>query len=177
MDKAQVYAKALNIELESASPTSVDLTAIPAISEVLSTAQPASVMENEPPAVQAPANNELVVDDASVTDYVQRYNEIVLGERPVNAGNVVLVVLIALALVGGGSFVVYNEIKLRDAAAQTRAVDGEYPADVVAMLPAVSALNVKTRRALSKLLKQPAKAEKVMSLLDTLAPDDKESTE
>ena len=44
-----------------------------------------------------------------MVDYAQRYNEIVLGERPVNWGNIALIGLIALVVVGGGGFVLFNE--------------------------------------------------------------------
>ena len=44
-------------------------------------------------------------------DYVQHYNQIVLGEHPVNWGDIALIGLIGLVALGGGGFVVFNEVQ------------------------------------------------------------------
>ena len=66
----------------------------------------------------------MVVNDPNLVDYVQRYNEIVLGERPVNWGNIILIGLIGLVVVGGGGFVIFNEMRLRLASADDQAGRG-----------------------------------------------------
>ncbi len=154
--RAQVYATALNIsfgrgggssassssdapggssESDSASQTTDESSALPQV------------------AIGIPMSNELAVDDPNLVDYVQRYNEIVLGERPVNVGNIVLVVLIGMIVVLGGGFVLINEMRINARAHAPRMVEGDYPADVVEMLPGIAQLKADTRKSLGKLIK------------------------
>ena len=62
----------------------------------------------------------MVIDDASLVDYVQRYDEIVLGKQPTNWGNIILSVLIGVLVVGGGGFVILNEIRNHTVLGETR---------------------------------------------------------
>ncbi len=177
MEKAAVYAKVLNVELVtsgSASTTSEPAaTVVPASAGSAPTAlPPTSVPVEVRAAISNQSGGEIVVDDPNMVDYVLRYHEIVLGERPVNQGNVILVALIALVLVGGGGFVAYNELRLRLAASGTKKVAGEYPADVIDMLPAIAELKTETRRSLRSILSQPKKTDKVLSAVDKLVSDD-----
>ena len=55
------------------------------------------------------ASIKLDINDPNVVDYVQRYNTLVLGEKPVNPGNMIVGGLIGIVLLGGGAFVIYNE--------------------------------------------------------------------
>jgi hypothetical protein len=118
------------------------------------------------------SNGEMVVNDPNVVDYVQRYNEIVLGQRPVNPGNIVLIVLIGLVVLAGGGFVTFNELRLRAAAAATRRVEGEFPAEVVDMLPDLARLKPQTRNSLKNILKNPRKTDKVLGVVDSLVSDE-----
>ena len=184
-DRAQVYAAVLGVDLGSGSGDSGTAAPTDAPSDEdfwgggssadTAPAQPTQASEPvaEQSVVSIPVSNALVVDDASLVDYTQRYNEIVLGERPVNWGNIALLVMIGLLIVGGGGFVVLNEIRVSTAHEVTRKVDGEYPADVVEMLPALTALKVQTRRALKRLLANPQKTDQVLGLIDTLVSDEK----
>jgi hypothetical protein len=173
-ERAQVYAVALGIDLngggssDQPAPTSVPTTAPTPSGEQPAASTPVS----EPLAVSVPADNELVVNDPNVVDYVQRYNEIVLGERPVNWGNIILIGLIGLVVVAGGGFVIFNEMRLRLASIETRQVVGEYPAEVVDMLPAIAGLKSQTLKSLKNILSQPKKTDKVLSAVESLMSDE-----
>jgi len=173
-ERAQVYATILNVELGSGAGGSGQANLTPApITNEPSPQITVSAPVAEQPAAVIPADNQLVVDDPNVVDYVQRYNEIVLGERPVNVGNIALVVLIAVVVIGGGGFVIINEIRRSQAFAAARPVEGEYPADIVEMLPTIAQLKYETRKSLRNLLTNPKKTDAVLGLGNTLDPDKK----
>ena len=177
MERAQVYATILNVKLDSSGSSPVQSaptnTPAAAVSEVQATQPPAAVQPTAQQVVSnAPVNNEVVVNDPNTIDYVQRYNEIVLGQRPVNWGNIVLIALIAIVIVGGGGFVMLNEMRLRLASPKLATAEGQYPADVVEMLPALARLKLQTRQALKKILNNPKKTDKVLTVIDTLVSDD-----
>ncbi len=71
---------------------------------------------------------------------LQNYNEIVLGKKPINWGNMILIGMIGLMVVGGGGFVVTREKLVNVKFGDTRKVEEEYPADVVEMLPKIAGL-------------------------------------
>ncbi|MEW5872193.1 MAG: cytochrome c3 family protein [Chloroflexota bacterium] len=160
-ERAQVYASALGVEIgEGFTPTGGTLA-----------------VEGETASLQtslsAPVATELDVDDPNLVDYVQRYNEIVLGRRPVNVGNAILVVLIGLVAIGGSGYVFYNEVLSKLSLGNTKKVDGEYPDDVVDMLPAIANLKVQSRKTLRSILDNPQKLELVLRLIGLLALDEK----
>lgn len=161
-ERAQVYASALGVEIGSGN------TAAPA-EPASATATPAS----SEPAASAPVSTTLNVDDPNLVDYTQRYNEIVLGEHPVNWGNVILLVMIGMLLVGGGGFVVTNEKLVKVSFGDTKKVEGEYPSDVVALLPAIAGLKPQARKSLKNILDHPKKTEKVLGLMDEVVSDQK----
>ena len=107
-------------------------------------------------------------------DYAARYNEIVLGQKPVNWGNVVLIGMILLLAVGGGGFVVANEKLVNLSFGDTKKAGEEYPADVVDMLPALTRLKASTRQSLKRLIENPKKTEKVLGLIDEIQSDKEE---
>jgi hypothetical protein len=109
-----------------------------------------------------------MVDDPNVVDYVARYNELVLGIRPTNWGNIILGALILFLLVGGGIYIIRNEGLLDFKFGETRSLDKEYPADVVDMLPAIAGLHPKTRQELKHILDHPEKSSKAFDLIETL---------
>ncbi len=168
--RAQVYADALGIDLASASSGGAGSTSDTSTTTTTSTTNTTS--SAAVPVAASPFTAKLSVDDPNVVDYTQRYNEIVLGERPVNWGNIALIIIIELLVVGGGAFVVVNELRRNKLSGKTRQVAGEYPEDVVAMLPALSGLKVQTRHALKKLIANP-QIDKVLSLIDAVVPHDK----
>jgi hypothetical protein len=161
--RAQVYADALGVAIGSGS-------AAPAAAE--SDAAPVAVDS----AVSAPTSNscnEVVVDDPNAIDYAANYEEIVLGKTPTNWGNMILMGMIGLMLVGGGGFVVTREKLINVKFGDTKAVDAEYPADVVDMLPKIAALKADKRKALSNVLDNK-KADKVLDLMDAVTKKDEE---
>ncbi len=160
--RAQVYATALGIEIgggaETASPEAEPTTTEPASSEAV-----ASVL----------VVTELDVDDPNLVDYTQRYNEIVLGKKPVNWGNVILIVMIGMLAVGGGGFVVVNEKLVKVSFGDTKTVEAEYPGDVVDMLPSIASLKPQARKNLKNILDNPRKTEKVLGLIGEIVSDQK----
>ena len=165
--EAETYAVTLGIDLgageggaSSGSQTSAGSTG----SSAPATATPV--------AITVPVSNQPVVDDPNVTDYVERYDEIVLGKRPVNWGNVVLIVLIGMIVVGGGGFVIVNEKLVKVSFGDTRAVGDEYPAEVVDMLPALNGLRPKARKSLKHILSHSGRADRVLELIDEVVTDD-----
>jgi hypothetical protein len=184
MERAQVYTSVLGVSLggDSDSPTLVTTPVDAELATLTTTpveeAAPASEGQSAavPAAEQATAcpvlDRQLVLDDPNTVDYVQRYNEIVLGERPVNWGNIALVGMIVLVAFGGGSFVVFNEVRRSRLSRETVTIEGEYPADVVAMLPDIVRLKSKTRQSLKNILNHPEKTDKVLGLIDAVVSDE-----
>lgn len=160
--RAKVYADALGVTVGSGS-------AAPAAAE--SDAAPVSVDS----AVSAPSNscNEVVVDDPNTINYASNYDEIVLGKKPTNWGNMILMGMIGLMMVGGGGFVVTREKLINVKFGDTKAVDNEYPADVVEMLPKIASLKADTRKSLKNVLDNK-KADKVFDLMDAVTKKDEE---
>jgi hypothetical protein len=112
------------------------------------------------------------LNDPNLVDYAANYDQIVLGKKPTNWGNLLLLGMIGLVLVGGGGFVLNREKLVKISFAETRTVGDEYPAEVVALLPALVKLKPASRKSLRQLLAQPQKADRVFSLLDAVAADE-----
>jgi hypothetical protein len=172
MDRAQVYATALGVELDS-SGSGDGQESIPA-------AQPAGADQSLTTGAANTVNSagltssttEIAYDDPNLVNYVQRYEEIVLGKHPVNWGNVILSVMIGLVLVGGGGYVISNEHLVKISFGETTKVEDEYPTDVAGMLPEIARLKPKTRKSLQKILDHPKKADKVFDLIDSIISDE-----
>jgi len=167
MQLAQVYATTLGVEVGAGGGGSA---ATPASNQPGQTAAPAATEAARPG---------MVVESPDVIDYVQQYNETVLGENQVNWGNVIAGVLIALMALGGGAFIFLNE-KKRWTAAKPIATKAEektpinienYPQEVVALLPQIAALNPRGRKALQILLKDPDAASEILYGLSRLDPE------
>lgn len=162
-ERAQVYADTLGVTLGStdAAPVSAGTESAPVTVDS---------------AVSAPVSNscnEVVVDDPNAVDYAANYDEIVLGRKPLNVGNMILVGMIGLIVVGGGGFVVTREKFINVKFGDTKAVDAEYPVDVVEMLPKIAALKADKRKALKNVLENK-KADKVLDLMDAVTKKDEE---
>jgi hypothetical protein len=165
-ERAQVYATTLGIEIGgSAAPTEAAPAAAAAPIQGLAPANAQAV-------VSAPDTTKLDVSDPNLVDYAQRYDEIVLGKKPVNWGNVILIGLIGLVAVGGGGFVVTREKLVKVSFGDTKKADGEYPVEVVDMLPAIAGLKATSRKSLKKVLDNPKRAEKVLKLMEVVVSDD-----
>lgn len=168
-ERAQVYATALGVTFGSGSTAPTSGT---------SDAAPTSTDATSATAVSSPSSqscNEVVVDDPNTINYTQSYDEIVLGKKPTNWGNTILLGLVGLTLVGGGSLVVTHEKLINVKFGDTRKVDKEYPADVVEMLPKLAGLKTGARKSLQKVLDNPKKADKVLDLMDAVVSDEEEA--
>lgn len=160
--RAQVYADALGVAIGSG-------TSAPAPAG----ADAATVSVDSAVSVPSKSCNEVVVDDPNAIDYAANYDEIVLGKKPVNWGNMILAGMIGLMLVGGGGVVVTREKFINVKFGDTKAVDNEYPADVVDMLPKIASLKADTRKSLKNVLENK-KADKVLDLMDAVTKKDEE---
>ncbi len=168
--RAQVYATILGVQLGAGGPT-------PSSPTTASTGTPAPAGQSSAPsgpasAAAAPAATTLNANDPNLVDYVKRYDENVLGIYPTNWGNIILMVMIGLLLVGGGGFVITREKLVNVSFGDTKKADGEYPVDVVDMLPEIASLKTKTRKSLKRVLDNPKKADKVLGLMDAVVSDD-----
>ncbi|MEO8391459.1 MAG: hypothetical protein ABI700_00565 [Chloroflexota bacterium] len=174
--RAEVYAKVLGIEVGSGTTTNQALATLattPINTETASTEQ--AVVSTSPTAqaaVCAPSDTQIAVDDPNVVNFVQHYNQVVLGENPVNLGNIALGGLIGLLVLGGGGFVVFNEVKFHRSPEQSERIEGEYPADVIELLPALTNLKAQSRKSLKHILNQPDKSDKVLGLIDAVVTND-----
>jgi hypothetical protein len=166
-ERAQVYATTLGVEVGQGGGTAPTSPAAPA-----ETQAPAVEEAAAPPAG-------MVVNQPTI-DYVQQYNETVLGQaKPVNVGNVILVLMAIGLLAGGGIFVYFNEKKLRGLKEESVKVQEEpqairledYPQEVVALLPQIAALNPIGRRALQRLLVNPEAASNLLHSLSKIDPE------
>jgi hypothetical protein len=160
---AQVYATTLGIEIGSGETTG-GVSATQAITETTNTALVANV----------PTTSEISIDDPNVVNYVERYNEIVLGKKPINWGNAILLGMICIVAVGGGGFIAIREKLVKISFGNTKKVEDEYPADVVDMLPSLSRINSASRKTLSQVLRNSKKAEKILELMDAVIADEKD---
>jgi hypothetical protein len=166
--RAQVYATALGVTLGSGSAAPVSGT---------SEAAPVSA-NSAPAAASSPTSgqscNDIVVDDPNAINYAQNYDEIVLGKKPINWGNSILMVMIGLMVVGGGGFVATREKLINVKFGDTRKVEEEYPADVVEMLPKIAGLKAGARKSLKNVLDNPKKADKVLDLMEAVVSEEEE---
>ena len=151
---AQSYADTLGIALGSASSAA---------------AGGGTSSTNAPSAPVAPVTEQtLVIPAADMVDYSQRYLEIVEGKKPVNVGNLILILIIAGILVGGGYFVMHRENMVKVSFQETKQIKAGYPADVVEMMPAIARLKPGTRKDLQQLLSKPARLAEAFALLNKL---------
>jgi hypothetical protein len=157
--RAQVYAVALGVEVGSGGAPTGDTTT------------DTSTDTTTEPVTSVPVTTVLDVDDANLVDYVERYDEIVLGKKPINWGNVILIAMIAMLALGGGAFVIYNEKLVKVSFGDTKKVEGGYPADVVDLMPAIAKLSPKMRKSLKNVLDDPKKTKKAFTLIDTVYSD------
>ena len=170
--RAKVYADKLGIQAGgSAAPAAAPAEPAAAPDQGAAVAPVAA----QPVAVSAPVATKLDVNDPNLVDYVKNYNQVVLGQKPVNLGNVILLVMIGLVAIGGGGLVILREKLVKVTFGDTKKVDGEYPSDVVDMLPALTKLKSNSRKSLKNVLEHPKKAEKVLGLMDAVVSDEKEA--
>jgi hypothetical protein len=157
-ERAQVYATALGVEIGAGDPPAADNDPPASGGQSAGTGATASI--------GLPAAVELSIDDANLVDYTKRYDEIVLGQKPTNWGNLILIGLIGLLVVFGGGFVLFHEGWISITPQPIEAVPNGYPKDVVDLLPDLQQLSSKGRQGLQAILQSPESADE---LLDALA--------
>ena len=160
--RAKVYADTLGVTIGSGS-------ASPAAAE----SEAETVNVESAPVAESNQCNEVVVDDPDAVNYKQNYDEIVLGKKTTNWGNMFLIGMIGLLVVGGGGFVVTREKLVNVKFGDTRKVEEEYPADVVEMLPKIAGLKADARKSLKNVLDNK-KVDKVLDLMDAVVKKDEE---
>ena len=167
-ERAKIYADKLGVQIGSgAAPAAGSGTPAPTKSAPAAAAQPAS------------GSGPVVVENQPVTDYVEQYNESVLGKTVVNWGNIIVAVMIVILVIVGGTVVFLNERKLRGLPlSKSPVAEGQaepmrledLPEDVVALLPRLKALNPVGRKALGRLLKDPEAASELLLTISRLDP-------
>ena len=173
-ERAKVYADKLGVAVGGgAAPAAGSGTAASTKSA------PAAAAGTPAAAQSASGSGPVVVENQPVTDYVEKYNESVLGQTPINWGNIIVAVMIVVMVIIGGTVVVLNERKLRGVPATTSsAADGQpepirmedLPEDLVALLPKLKSLNPVGRKALARLLKNPDTAAELLLTISRLDP-------
>jgi hypothetical protein len=125
----------------------------------------------------------IVISQPGTIDYVQQYQETVLGEININWGNVILVVMILVLLIGGGLFIYWNERRRKGlkgfftSKATTPAVDGAIPEvegysrELAELLPLIAQLNPVGLHSLKRILANPEQANEMLHALSHLDPE------
>ena len=157
-EKGQIYATTLGVSVGTGGGA---VTLAPGQTTPTTASNVAAVATEVVPAG-------MVVPSQDVVDYAQRYDELVLGKKPTNIGNIVLIVLVILILLGGGFFVMRREGWISISFAETKQIKGRYPADVVDMVPELAKLKPGTRKDLRQILSKPATAAELFALVTKL---------
>ncbi len=155
--KAQTYAATLGVTIGTGTTSAPAATASP--------------VDNTPAAPVATAVPSASVPAGSLVDYSQRYDEMALGQKPVNVGNLILLVMAAGLLLGGGFFVLRREHWLKISFEETGQIEGSYPIDVVEMVPDIAKLKPSARKDLRDLLKKPGTATELFALVTKITGD------
>ncbi len=172
MDRAKIYADKLGVQIGSGTPAASSPTQAAPAANSQSPSQPSSGGPS--------SGGPVVMENQPVIDYVEQYNESVLGKSLVNWGNIIVAIMIVIVAVLGGTIIYLNERKLRGLgiAKPAKAEDiseplslDDLPADAIALLPKIKALNPVGRKALGKLLADPDAASDLLLTLSRLDPE------
>ena len=166
---AQEYATSLGVTLGEAGMTPTEVT-------------PEATSATTATVGTEPGAGGIVVSEPGMIDYVQQYQSTVLGEHPVNWGDVIVVVLILGLLFGGGAFVYWNERRRRGLKGffsrkaipplegVPPVVEG-YSSEVTELLPLIAKLNPVGLHALKRILANPDQANEILHALSHLDPE------
>lgn len=171
MERAQIYATALGVEIGSGGGASPAAT----------TGEGTGSEPVEDTTTTAPS---LVVSSEEIIDYNQKYAEEVIGVRTINWGNIILAVMTAAVALGGGLYVFYNERRLRGLSLfpeKTQPATGskihetiqldEYSQDILDLVPQIAKLNPPGLQALKRILENPDQASEMLHSLSRLDPE------
>lgn len=174
MERAGVYAAALGVEIGTGGGSGSSSNTSPPDD------QPTTDQGDPSSSSSIP----IIMDNTEIIDYNQQYAETVLGQRPINWGNVTVIALIMVITIGGSGFVYWNERKIRglpffsqnslkqvskESTARIQ-VEG-YPDEIVALLPKIAKLNPIGIHALHRLLENPDEASQLLHSLSRLDPE------
>jgi len=156
--KAQIYATTLGQQVGTGGGTTSS-------GEATTTAAPAA---------NGPAPTAAVVPAADMVDYSQRYDAVALGKTPVNIGNIILIAVLAVLVLGGGFFVLKREgwINVSFEDPKRVPIKEKYPADVVKMLPSIIRLKPASRWILQNILAKPQVAADLLASIDKLTHEE-----
>ena len=160
--RADVYAKTLGVQVGTGGAAAA--TSAPA-----ATATPAAAAGSSEPAAPAESGN--------LVDYVQRYDENALGQHPTNWGDVILWIMLIAMVLGGGALVLTREKLVRVSFQDTKPVSGEYPEDVVSMVPDLARLKPSARRSLHRLIDKTDAASDLLAAIDKLSGSKEDTQE
>ena len=162
--KAQIYATTLGVTIGSGGTAPTAAAGQPAVSTTAV-------------ATSAPVGNQVaVVPAADMVDYSLRYDEVALGKKPVNVGNIILIVLIAALTLGAGFFIARREGLIKISFQDTKQIKGSYPVDIVDMVPNLARLKPAARKDLRQILSKPATAAELFALVIKLMKKEDSST-
>jgi hypothetical protein len=169
---AQQYATILGVILGGGGTT-------PPVATPEATSVTTSTMETLP----SGGGGAIVVSQPGSIDFVQQYQQTVLGVHPINWGNVILVMIILALLLGGGAFVYWNERRRRGlkgfygskavhtpSEGQIPVVEG-YSGEVTELLPLINQLNPVGLQALKRILENPYQANELLHSLSHIDPE------
>ncbi len=167
---AQEYATTLGVTLGEAGT-------VPEVGTPEPTSVTTATMET------TPSGGAIVINEPGTIDYVQQYQQTVLGKHPINWGNVIVVVMIVGILLGGGAFVYWNERRRRGlkgfftprtpkaAATLTIPMVEGYANEVTELLPLINKLNPVGLHTLKRILENPDQANELLHALSHLDPE------
>jgi hypothetical protein len=169
---AQEYATTLEVTLGGAGTTAP-----------VATAQATAVTTTTVETLPSGGGGSIVVSQPGTVDYVQQYQQTVLGEHPINWGNVIVVLIILALVFGGGAFIYWNERRRRGLkgfigaqapkvpdAGVIPVVEG-YSSEVTELLPQIAKLNPMGLHALKRILTNPEQANEMLHALSHLDPE------
>jgi hypothetical protein len=166
--RSDVYTAALGISAVSLGAPAE--AAGSAQAPAAATAVPETAAE-PPAAAAAPAAPAMAANDPNLVDYVERYDQEVLNQRPTNWGNVILIIMV-LGLLGVGIFIINRrEGWVSVSFSEKKAASKEYSTEVLGIADKADKLNATARKSLGRLLDKPAAAD-LLTALDKLTPDE-----
>ena len=164
--RSNVYTAALGIPAVSIGAQAA--AASPANAAPPAESNPATA----PAAPAAPAVPALAPNDPNLVDYVARYNQEVLNQRPTNWGNLILTALLVLLVGAGIFFVNRREGWISISFREKKAAQREYPEDVLNIAERAAQLSTGTRKSLLRLLSKPTATSELLAALDRLSADE-----
>jgi len=187
--KAQTYAVALGVTLSTGGSSPAQPPAQPSGSgPAQPPAQPSGSGSTQPPAQSAAAGQPSAPPAApaaapgEIIDYTAQYNA--TQAAPVSAGNLVVGVLLLLTVIGGGTFIYWNEKRLRSSGqrlsrppaaeqerqpvAATAEAAGDLSPELARLLPVLQSLDPRTLRALRIILSDRKRGEELLQSLSLI---------